>query len=98
MREYLLANHSDEERAFAAGLREDPATSPEYFVRDVFAEFDDPLLARTTFSKCGGEGADSTQLKAALDRLEVDGVLESSTRTQRPFDSAGVQVRRSTRP
>ncbi|MGN6600661.1 MAG: hypothetical protein ACTHMW_15440, partial [Actinomycetes bacterium] len=94
MRDYLLSNLTDEERAYIASLREDDSLSPEEFVTAVFAELDDPLLSAEDVAALWGEGADAEGLVNALTGLVTEGALEASEKTQRPFDALGVRLYR----
>jgi DGQHR domain-containing protein len=95
VREYLLASLTSEERAFAATLREEPDITPEAFIRTIFGQLDDPLLNAEDIADLWGDGADLAQLTIALASLEGQQVLESSTKTQRPFDEVGTRLYRS---
>jgi DGQHR domain-containing protein len=86
MREYLLANLTDEERSFAAGLREDPSRDLPSFITAVFTEFNDPLLSVDDVAELWGEGAEAEAIRKAMDALCSSGTLEWSDKTQRPFD------------
>lgn len=94
MREYLLANLTDEERAFAAGMREDPECDAPVFIKAVFTEFNDPLLSLEDVAELWGEGADTEALRKAFDELCTSGILEWSEKTQRPFDQQDTRLYR----
>src|SRR5262249_22494330 len=90
----LLVNLTDEERSFAAGLREDPTCDLSNFIIAVFTEFNDPLLSAEDVADLWGEGADTGAIRTALDELCSIGFLESSTKTQRPFDQPDITLYR----
>ncbi|MGV9862640.1 DGQHR domain-containing protein [Rhodococcus koreensis] len=94
MRDYLLASLNDEERSFAASLKEDPAITPSTFCRSIFSEFTDPLLSSADIADLWGDGADPGGVDAALSELATEGFLEYSHKTQRPFDSPGTRLYR----
>jgi DGQHR domain-containing protein len=95
LRDYLLAELSDEEREYIAELKGDGSVTPLEFVRDVFANLNDPLLSANDFVELWGPGASEQSFLEALQTLETDGFLDSSIRTQRPFDDQGIRLYRN---
>src|SRR4051794_23654175 len=94
MRNYLLAALTDEERAFAATLLEDAGESLEHAVAQLFENTNDPLLSASDVAELLGPNADAARVKEALEKAAADGVLETSTSTQRPFDSPETELYR----
>ncbi|MCP9274071.1 DGQHR domain-containing protein [Mycolicibacterium arenosum] len=92
MREYLLANLSDEERAYAASLREGQTVTQDQFTRQVFSNLKDPLLSASDLAELWGPGASEQGFVDALVTLVDEGVLDTSNKTQRPFDEQGVKL------
>ena len=92
MREYLLATLTDEERGLAAALREDTSVTPTDFCRSIFDVLDDPLLSAEDVASLWGDGARKAAIRDALKSLVEDKYLETSVKTQRPFDPVGTEL------
>lgn len=97
MREYLIANLSNEERSYTANLRDDPTVDELSFIQSIFNDLGDPLLSVDDLAELWGDRADRGKLQTAADQLVSRGVLEQSERTQRPFDSPGTKLFRNSR-
>ncbi|WP_210651513.1 DGQHR domain-containing protein [Nocardioides sp. SYSU D00065] len=92
MRDFLMSSLTDEERGYAATLREDSALTAGDFIRSVFTEFGDPLLSADDLADLWGDGAEAHTFSDALDVLVGESFLEASEKTQRPFDAPGVKL------
>lgn len=91
----LKASFTDDEREAAASIgtaSEDPLQNK---IAEVFKTLDDPLLSISDIAALLLAPEDGA-LDAAMLQLVTDGVLESSTDTQRPLDEGSVELYRRT--